>query len=557
MAEKTKICCFDVDKNSVKYLKEEHEVFEGTLGKKINMPSKRSCSEHVLPNYHFPKGMHEYDVFIFDMGNSETIDFFRGDYISVHNETTEEKFIICERSVTTFNPIPIGAFAFNRLISEKKDKKPIYIVFQKDYIQRQYKWCNQNDYHLCTEEFYNYEFVRVPEIENRYGKQVVLTDRRVSELLFKNRLDDVEYFCVYDCIGRKGFVPLLLNKNGECVSYVQISDNAIVFMLPQMKDKAAFLKHLFENLLYENFSEYFPAVEEKRWIHKKEYLLPNEERMRKELEQAKKEYEAKKAEIEARMVENREQYEFLHTMITGTGDELVKAVIQYLEWLGFEDVVNADEDEGREYNEEDIRITIPDGLFILEVKGIHHNSTDDECARVGKYKLRWMEELKTTNVKALYVVNHQRNVEPIKRDNPPFTDVQKSDARSGYRGMVTTWQLYNLYYDIERGVISKADVREALMQYGLVEFAPKGAVKLGLPYRYCRNNVICVELNGQTVTKGEEMYAYDGQHWHKAEVLSIEIDNQRVESVDNGHVGFGLSEELPEKVEVYVKHKEE
>lgn len=279
--------------------------------------------------------------------------------------------------------------------------------------------------------------------------------------------------------------------------------------------------------------------------------------MRKELEQAKKEYEAKKAEIEARMVENREQYEFLHTMITGTGDELVKAVIQYLEWLGFEDVVNADEDEGREYNEEDIRITIPDGLFILEVKGIHHNSTDDECARVGKYKLRWMEELKTTNVKALYVVNHQRNVEPIKRDNPPFTDVQKSDARSGYRGVVTTWQLYNLYYDIERGVISKADAREALMQYGLVEFAPKGAVKLGLPYRYCRNNVICVELNGQTVTKGDEMYAYDGQHWHKAEVLSIEIDNQRVESVDNGHVGFGLSEELPEKVEVYVKHKEE
>ena len=115
-------------------------------------------------------------------------------------------------------------------------------------------------------------------------------------------------------------------------------------------------------------------------------------------------------------------------MITGTGSELVNAVIEYLKWLGFEDVVNADEDEGREYNEEDIRITIPDGLFILEVKGIHHNSTDDECARVGKYQIRWMQDMGTTNVKALYVVNHQRNVEPLKRDNPPFNDVQKSDA---------------------------------------------------------------------------------------------------------------------------------
>ena len=174
---------------------------------------------------------------------------------------------------------------------------------------------------------------------------------------------------------------------------------------------------------------------------------------------------------------------------------------------------------------------------------------------MGKYKLRRMEELQSTNVKALYVVNHQRNVEPLKRDNPPFTEVQKNDAKNGYRGLVTTWQLYNLYFDIENGILKKEDAREAMMRYGWVEFIPKSAVTLGVPYRYCRNNVVCLELNGQNVTIGDEMFAYDGQHWHKAAVNSIQVDKQDYESIAYGHVGFGLSEELPEKVEIYVMAK--
>ena len=156
---------------------------------------------------------------------------------------------------------------------------------------------------------------------------------------------------------------------------------------------------------------------------------------------------------------------------------------------------------------------------------------------------------------ALYVVNHQRGIEPLKRSNPPFLPKQISDAEDDERGLVTTWQLYNLYFDIERGVIDKAEARDALLVYGMVDFLPKGAMKLGVPYRYCQNNVICVELKGQNVEVGDEMYAYDGRNWHKAEVKSIQVDKQDYESIANGRVGFGLSEGLPEKKEVYVRKK--
>lgn len=552
MAKKTRICCLDVDKSIENYLREEHDVYSGSMGVRLSMPESRMSSSIVAPNYDFPLNMHEYDVYVIDMIEGVANDYYPDDYIPQNNETVITTQMCCDRSISVFNPIPYGACAFSTRMQVKKDKRPIIIAFQYEFAERTYLWSNAN-----RETHTNYDFIWMPRIIERHGYDVNLTDRAVSELLFKNHLNDVKYYCVFDCGGLKDYYPLLVNNNGECVSYVQLTDDAIVFMLPQMKDKAAFLKFLFENVLYEEFSDYFPAVEEKRWIHKEEYMLPNEEGMRGELEQARKDYEAKKDEIEARIKENAGHYEFLHTMITGTGSELVNAVIEYLKWLGFEDVVNADEDEGREFNEEDIRVTIPNGLFILEVKGIHHNSTDDECARVEKYKLRWMDELDTRNIKALYVVNHQRSVEPLKRKNPPFTKVQKSDAKRGLRGLVTTWQLYNLYFDIERGIFDKAEAREALMQYGWVDFVPKGAVNLGKPYNYYQNNVICVELKGQNVTRGDEMYAYDGRNWHKAEVLTIEIDDQRLESADNGNVGFGLSEELPEHVDVYVRKKGE
>lgn len=549
MADKTKICCIDVDKDIEEYLQEEHEVFSGSFGTRISMPKNAISSNYVLPNYVFPVNIHEYDVFVVDMIERLAKEYYPDDYVYHNNETTGVKHLISERSINVYNPIPYGAYAFFEEIQEKKDKRPIIIVFQHTEVYRKYYWSDAS-----KEGHSNYDFCRMPEIKNIRGNQVTLVDNKASEILFKHYLGNIEYFCAFGCT--KGYIPLLRNNNGECVSYIQNVGDVIVIMLPQIKEKKAFLKHLFEDYLYERFSEYFPYIQEKSWIYNMEYLLPNEESMRGELEIARKEYEEKKAEIETRIEANREKYKFLHSMLTATGDELVKGVIEYLKWLGFENVIDNDAiTEGD--NEEDIKVDLGDkGLLILEVKGVHGTSKDSECSQIDKIKHRRERERNAFDVYALYVVNHQRGIEPLKRSNPPFLPKQISDAEDDERGLVTTWQLYNLYFDIERGVIDKAEARDALLVYGMVDFTPRGAIKLGVPYRYCQNNVICVELKGQNVAVGDEMYAYDGRNWHKAEVKSIQVDKQDYESIANGHVGFGLSEGLPDKKEVYVRKKD-
>lgn len=558
MAEKTKICCLDVEKDVLNYLKEEHDVYRGSLGVKVRLPETRSSGVRVLPNYNFPVNIQEYDVFVVDLSEGVSIDYLKDDYIPQDSEIGENLQIVCSGGVHLFNPIPYGAFSFFKAIHVKKDKRPIIIVFHDEYIQRHYIWCDKDGYRHGEEQVYsNYNFARMPEIRNMYGTQVSLADNAASEMLFKDRLQDIHYHCVFDYIDNGDYIPLVLNRNKECVSFIKNGRDSIIITLPQMADKASFLKHLFDDFLYETFSDYFPAVEEKRWIHNPEYLLPNESEMLDELERLEIEYEDKKRAVAQRMVENADKYSFLHTLITGTGADLVQATIQYLKWLGFKNVIDKDPTAG-DVLEEDIQVDLGDrGLLVVEVKGLYGTSKDSECSQIEKIKHRRERERNSLDVYALYIVNHQRGIEPLKRTNPPFLPKQITDAEDDRRGLVTTWQLYNLYYDIERGVICKEDARASLLQYGLVKFLPSQATLSGEPYDYKSNNIICLELKNQPINIGDELFAFDGSQWKKAEILSIQENHQDIPSISTGRVGVRLNAPLPKKQEVYVRHRVE
>lgn len=109
MAEKTKICCFDVDEDIKEYLSGEHEVFSGSFGTRISMPEKRISSIIIRPNYQFPLNMHEYDLFVLDMKERPTKQYYQEDYLLHNNETTLDKYLLSRTSIDIFNPIPYGA----------------------------------------------------------------------------------------------------------------------------------------------------------------------------------------------------------------------------------------------------------------------------------------------------------------------------------------------------------------------------------------------------------------------------------------------------------------
>lgn len=243
-------------------------------------------------------------------------------------------------------------------------------------------------------------------------------------------------------------------------------------------------------------------------------------------------------------------------MLTDTEDELVNDIVSYLKWLGFEDVKKADNqvEEGG-LLQEDIQIKLKENdLLIIEVKGVHGTSTDNECAQIGKNILRRFHEHKYHSVYGLYIVNNEIGKEPLKRTLPPFNNTQIQDAKNSYRGLAYTYQLFNLYFEIQDGIITKKEAKECLLDVGLVDFR-KNFKSLGEPYGYFKHNtIICLEIQNTEIKIGDFFYFEDSRkRLQKVEIKSIEQENTPVSSVSNGKTGFGLVNAVPRGAEILIK----
>jgi hypothetical protein len=259
-------------------------------------------------------------------------------------------------------------------------------------------------------------------------------------------------------------------------------------------------------------------------------------------------------EIDKQIDANKLEYEFLHKILIESGNNLVTFVIQYLKWLGFNDVIEKDSSAEGGLLEEDIQVDLGEkGLLIIEVKGIGGTSKDAECSQIHKVKYRRSKERKRFDVYALYIVNNERNLPPLNRTIPPFNQTQIIDAKNDERGLLYTWQLFNLYFNIESGFITKEIARERILHYGLIDFTPE-LLTLGMPYKFFKNNtVICVELNNTEIKKGGFLVFEGNGRYYKSEIINIEIDGHSKESANIGKVGIELSEKIPKINIAYYK----
>ena len=151
--------------------------------------------------------------------------------------------------------------------------------------------------------------------------------------------------------------------------------------------------------------------------------------------------------IEGEIESNQSKYQFLHDLITETGDSLVKSIECFFAYLGFRNIINMDE-TNPDIKEEDLQISLEQGLLVIEAKGIGGTSKDSECSQISKIKFRRAKERNKFDVFALYIVNHQRYLPPLERKNPPFSEKQIEDAQSDERGLLTTYELFKLYFHI-------------------------------------------------------------------------------------------------------------
>lgn len=109
-------------------------------------------------------------------------------------------------------------------------------------------------------------------------------------------------------------------------------------MLPQIQDKKSLLERLFSDCLYKYYSELFPLQTKNSWLEKDDYELPEIVQLKREKEEELKQYEDVIKKKDKSIAELKEKHSFLYSLLTESGEELVKNVKLFLEWLGFADV---------------------------------------------------------------------------------------------------------------------------------------------------------------------------------------------------------------------------
>lgn len=558
--QKTKICCLNLDEDIIAYFSKDFDVYDGSLGKMVDVTdhNKRLSRTNLLLNFDFPDNMHEFDVFVIDLGNIETIKYKEEDHTKKRIVGNSNYYFVSSMPETLFNPIPIGC----EILQERlkiKSRPTLKIIFQnvKQTISYTYKDVAQYDSGETIEKT-NYSFTADFTSKPLFGKEVEICDNNIAKLLFSKFENEIEYYQTYfhptihDKVTGKSipdnehFIPLLTNIYGDIVSYIWISESEISFMLPQLKSKEQLLDILFKEILYCHYSEYFPSIEASSWKKKSQYFLPGQQSLQEEKERITHKYEEDIKNVNLKIEKNVQEFKFLHDILSESGSTLVKAIITYLKWLGFENVLDKDETVKNDIFEEDVQVDLGEkGLLIIEVKGLHGTSKDSECAQISKIRYRRCEERGKFDVYGLYIVNNERSVEPLKRTIPPFNDNQIKDAKNDKRGLIYTWQLFNLYFNIENGFISKDEARERMLMTGLVDFSPK-LIELGKPYAYYHNKtVVCVELYNVPLSNKDILaYEVNGQY-RLLQIEEIEQNHSSISKVSNGKVGIKVDKPVP------------
>ena len=454
--ERPRICCIDIDNDTINLLeKNAFNIYSGTLGKKVKVPNTTRKDNHqLLLNYDFPSNLHEFDIIILDLKSDTKISYDIEDHVHKNHTGKSAVAILSKYPETVFDPRPLGSLVLHNKLNHIGKRPHIVIAFTTASYDVEYETITITDGYpeiLNTERYNIYSFVEnAPLSTPKDGKEMTVSVgredlKKLLELHIKNTTYNQTFYHskIWDInkqVPDPNIVPLVKNSSGDIVSLCEFRENGLLFYFPQIENKGDFLNTFLKRIAPDLIPELFPFSTTFGWKESQDYWLPKHEELLKDKVKIQQEFDEKIQKKELEIINNSEKYSFLHDILTETGDQLVDALIKYFKWLGFVEV-NKIDDEKKESKvlEEDLQIELTNGLLIIECKGIGGTSTDSDCSQISKIKHRRCKERGKFDVFALYIVNHQRYLPPLNRQNPPFTENQKEDAINDERGLLTTW----------------------------------------------------------------------------------------------------------------------
>lgn len=517
----------------------------------FGIPYKVPKSDKLIPviaNGDLTKSsVSEQDIVIVNLLPGEALDEIQGEKHTSQGE--DDWWASCSRGVVDPRPRLMAYLQrdFNRIV----EHSGVFVVFADCRREQDLFWGHyESGFGFVNSKlsFDNWSFLEYLgahylDVTPDQGKEisVIEADSPLRPVLSKY-ISGAHFLCTLQGPTKESWIPIAENKYEASVAGALVPANSegLVFIFPQFRDKFSFLSALLREVLPEITPNLFPYVEGARWVQRPEYELPRVLELKHQIQEIEADAKKRVTELERNIETERDKASYQHALISATGRPLVLAVKKALETLGFESVVDVD-DEAEESDDsgflnEDLQIHASSPGLLIEVKGISNLPKDEDALAVSKYEAPRMREWKRTDVKGLSIINHQRHIPALDRENKAtFRNVVLESAQRQKIGLLTTWDLHRLLRSYLRNGWSHEQVRALFYRNGRVQLVPEHYKFIGVVERFIEQlEVVGVRLTDGEIRQGDLIAFELPVEFLEQKVESLEIEGEQVHEVSSG-----------------------
>ncbi|MGB3460132.1 MAG: hypothetical protein WBB08_12770 [Halobacteriota archaeon] len=351
----------------------------------------------------------------------------------------------------------------------------------------------------------------------------------------------------------KNWTPILSNKFERCVGGLIVPEDTKgrVLILPQISKKPEAIVTLLREVLPDLSPHLFPHID--RWVEGDKYELNSVLKYKAKKIEVRQRAKRELEELDKKILGERDKLGFLHGIITKTDTDLVESVKSCLEFIGFKQITDVDkqirEQDTKAAKQEDLQVHDKSPTLLIEIKGISGLPHESDTIQVVKYVPRRMKEWSRFDVHGVSIINHQRNVPALERDNLNiFTGQQVEDAENHDITILTTWDLFLLIRGMMKWGWDPKTIQELFYKSGRMPRLPTIYKPIGEIVKYWEKpSVVGVQISENKLQKGERIGYVTPDGYLEEEALSLQVENQDVDEVFPGRL-VGIKTKYPKKL---------
>lgn len=558
-----RVLLIDMDTDLYDSLKKKgFNVKKGTLGKKYKTSTK---SEEVQFTHYLPN-LVEQDVIVIDPSVPSLESLSNSDVLEEESSANRTVWV-SPQGQNYFDPRPLIGGVFSSSFYKILEVGGIIITFASYKYDEQFYTLQENHgvidpYSLEDNKYNNFDFLNHATVfsENNRRSDIFL-EHSVFERTLKRYQEGLRSELTFN-LKETDFV-LAKDRFGKAVAFVRlisVEENlaGLLIVLPLSSKRNEILIELMTEVLPSIHPNIFPDIANFRWINKEDYMMPSIKKLVNDKKITEEKFENKIKEIEDKIQTKKQNYNFLYGILLPDSfdDKLVKNLAKIFSRIGYNNVICPDDHiKGNKQEDLQIRHNINQKPILIEAKGISGKPSEKDCQQVLKYIIRRQREEKR-DMHGIFIVNNQRNIEPLERDNP-FTKAQIDDAENSHYSLLSTWTLFKAFISFERGELNFEDIDYCLSQPGLIKFLPKDWKQIGQVVRiFPEQNVIGIKIDENKLAVGDYIGFIQDDRYLTKKIESMEVDGNKVsEGYPNQDIGIKINAPVDKKFNKTIIYK--